>query len=256
MLIGLIIALIFGTSGAESEFASYIPNIKKEIRQTVSEKARKDTLLVLVKDYERTVKKYDKKKKKLLKTANKAGADRLVSTEGFLQHYDEYYNYRIQVMDQLISYRLMFQEKLDQYELFMITEKALETSEKVERKDDKQSAKADKQLNKIFEDIDKIILKHIEDPAKSKIVAEHLREFENTVYTYVDEARALVLERKVMLNVQNASKEDIEHMYMQTNQLRYQASRDFAALREVIIKNTDERQWKAINKELKVFLKT
>jgi hypothetical protein len=56
MLIGLLIALIFG-SGAESEFASSIPHIKKEIRQIVPEEARKDTLILLVKNYEKAINK-------------------------------------------------------------------------------------------------------------------------------------------------------------------------------------------------------
>lgn len=59
-----------------------------------------------------------------------------------------------------------------------------------------------------------------------------------------------------MINKQDASREDIEDMYQRSNLLRYKASRDFAALRDDIIKNTDEREWKAINKELKVFLKS
>jgi hypothetical protein len=257
MLIALIIALIFGVSGgAESEFASYIPNIKKEIRQNVPEKARKDTLMLLVKDYERTLKKYDKEKKKLRKDINKAGTDRTVSTEVFLEHYDDYFNTRIQVMSQLISYRLSFQEKLSQYELLMITEKALQTSKKADRKENKQVGKVDKQLKAVFRDINEIILKHIEDTTKTEIISAHLREFENTIYSYVDEATSLSMERKVMLNKQDASREEIDEMFERSNLLIYKASRDYAILREELIKNTNESEWKAINKELKVFLKS
>ena len=257
MLIGLLISLIFGTTGgAESEFASYIPNIKKEIRQNVSEEARKDTLMVLVKDFEGTIKKYEKKKKKLTKNMNKAGADRAVSTEDFLLSYDEYYNTRIQVQSQLISYRLMFQEKLTQYELLGITEEALKTSTKAKRKEEKQAGKLDKNFRKVFQDINDIILKHIPDTAKTMILAEYLQDFGNTVYTYVNESQSLNIERKVMLNKQDASREDIADMFERSNQLRYQASREFAALREQIIMYTNEREWKAINKELKVFLKS
>jgi len=254
MLIGLIVALIFGVSGAESEFASYIPNLKKEIRQNVHEEARKDTLMVLLKEYDKFNKKYDKEKKKLLKSVNKAATDRTVSTEVFLQKYDDYYEARIQMVSQLISYRLMFQEKLTQYELFMMTEKALETSKKDDKKEVKQIGKNEKKLNKAFQGMSDIVLKHFEDNTKMEIVSEHLLKFEGTIYSYVDEARSHVLQRKLMLNAQNASREDIEDIFKRTNELRYQASRDYAALREVIIENTDASQWKAINKELKVFL--
>ena len=256
MLIGLIIALIFGVSGTESEFASSIPNLKKEIRQNVPEKVRKDTLMVLLKEYEKIVKKYDKSKKKLLKNVKKSGLDRTVSTEAFLQSYDDYYDTRIEAMTQLINYRLLFQDNLTRDELFMMTEKALETKKKAKKKEEKQLGKADKNLKKAFQNINKIILKHIDDSAKTKIVEQHLITFENTVYTHVDEARILRMERMAMLNVKDASREDIEALYERTNLLRYEASRNYSALREVLIKNTDESQWKAINKELKVFLKS
>jgi len=256
MLIGLLVALIFGVSGAESEFASNIPHLKKEIRQNVPEKARKDTLMVLLKEYDKINKKYDKEKKKLLKKVKKTGLDRTVSSEAFLQCYDDYYDARIETMTQLVNYRLMFQDQLTLDELFMITEKALETKKRAQRKEEKQFGKADKNLKKAFKDINHIILKHIEDSSRIEIIEEHLVAFENTVYSHVNEARILRQERMAMLKVQNASREDIEALFMRTNNLRYEASRNYSALREALIKNTNERQWKSINKELKVFLKS
>jgi len=256
MLIGLIVALIFGVSGAESEFASYVPHLKKEIRQNVPEEVRKDTLMILVKEYEKTIKKYDKEKKKLLKNVKKSALDKAESTEAFLQCYDDYYNTRIEVMSQLTDYRLMFQDNLTRDELFMMTEKALETKKRAKKKEEKQLGKADKNLKKAFQDINQIIIKHIEDSSSVEIVEEHLIVFENIVYSHVNEARRLRMERMAMLNVKDASREDIEALYARTNQLRYDASRNYASLREVLIQNTDEGQWKAINKELKVFLKS
>jgi len=257
MLIGLIIALIFGFSrGAESEFAPYIPNIKKEIKRNVPDKSRKDTLLLLVKDYEKTIKKYDKEKKKLQKKVNKAGTDREVSTEVFLKHYDDYYNSRIRLMSKLIDYRLMFQEQITEEELLLVAEKADFATKKERRKEDKAAAKAEDKLNKVFLDINDIILKHIQDPAKTKLVTKSLNDFETTIYNYVDEARDLVVKRHIMLDDKNATREEIDEIFKRSDQLRFKASRDFSELREVIIMNTDKREWKAINKEMKVFLKS
>ena len=63
-------------------------------------------------------------------------------------------------------------------------------------------------------------------------------------------------EKQLMIYDKTASREDLEEIYERSSQLRYRASREFATLREVLIKNTDEREWKAINKELKAFLKS
>jgi hypothetical protein len=256
MLIALIISLIFGVAGEESEFATSIPHIKKEIRQNVQEAERKDTLIVLVKDYEKAIKQYDKEKKKLRKEVNKAGTDREVSTEDLLGYYDAYYNARISLLSELIGYRLMFQEKVTDEELLLITNNAILTTTKEYRKEGKEEDKQEKALEKVFLNLNKIIVKHITDSTKLTVIKGSLQEFENTVYTFVDEARNLALERKARVDDRDASREEIEEIYEPINQLRYKASREFAKLREVVIENTDNRQWKAINRELKVFLKS
>ena len=65
-----------------------------------------------------------------MKKVNRAGADREVSTEVFLQTYDDYYQARMNLISELIGYRLMFQEQLDPYELTAIAQNAMDTSKK------------------------------------------------------------------------------------------------------------------------------
>jgi hypothetical protein len=138
MLIGLIIAIIFGVSrGAESEFVPVIPNIKKEIRQNVSDDARKEELLILVKASEKTIKKSEKENKKLKKVADKASKDREVSRNEFLRQYDYYYNARERLLASLINYRLLFKENISDELILKIYEDALVASRKERRKEDK-----------------------------------------------------------------------------------------------------------------------
>ena len=111
-------------------------------------------------------------------------------------------------------------------------------------------------MEKIFRDTNKTIVKHIEDSTKLKLVTSSLHTFEGTVYTLVDEAKNLNEERQLTIDDKTATREEIEELYELSNELTYRASREFAILREVLIKNTDEREWKAINKELKAFLKS
>ncbi len=257
MLIGLIIAIIFGVSrGAESEFVPVIPNLKKEIRQNVSDDVRKEELLDLVKAYEKTIKKSEKENKKLKKVADKASKDREVSRNEFLRQYDNYYNARERLLASLINYRLLFQEQITEEEILKIYEDALVASKRERRQDDKQDEKAEEKLIKVFEDIGDIVVKHIGDPEKAEAVKGYLHDFETTIFAFVDEASELNVQRQILMDDKNATRAEIEALFSKTGQLRYRASREFATLREEIIKNTDDREWKAINKELKVFLKS
>jgi hypothetical protein len=257
MLIGLIIAILFGTSGGpESEFVSSIPHLQREIRKNVTDGARKEELLALVKAYEKTIKKSQKEGRKLKKRADKAAADRNVSRNEFLREYDYYYNSRERLLASLIGYRLLFQEQITEEELLLIYENAIFTSKKERRKDNKQNEKAEEKLHKFFEDINDIVVKHIDDPKKTELIAGYLNDFKNTVFAFVDDAHDLNIQRHIMLDNKNATRKELEALYERSSQLRFRASREYAKMREEIIRNTNEREWKAINKELKVFLKS
>jgi len=43
MLLGLLFGLIFG-AGGESEFVLSVPNLKKEVKRNIEDKARRDSL--------------------------------------------------------------------------------------------------------------------------------------------------------------------------------------------------------------------
>ena len=90
----------------------------------------------------------------------------------------------------------------------------------------------------------------------SKRVTESFLDFERTMYDYLDTSRDMDEERKAMLLNINATKQQLEAVYEQSNLLRHKAARDFAVLRDQVITNTTEKEWKAINKELKAFFKS
>ena len=66
MLLSLLFAMIFGSSG-ESEFITEIPNFEKEVKHYVRDGGRRDTLLMLIDEYESAINDYGKEKKKLQK---------------------------------------------------------------------------------------------------------------------------------------------------------------------------------------------
>ncbi len=257
MLIGLIFAIIFGTTrGPESEFVTSIPDLKKEIRQNVPDKAREEELVALVKAYEKTIKKSQKEEKKLKKLADKASADKNISRQEFLRVYDNYYNSRERLIASLINYRILFQEQITEEELLHIYEDAMADSRRERRLDDKHDEKAEEKLIKVFKDIREIVVNHINDPKKREEIKGYLHDFETTIFAFVDEAYDLNIQRMLLVDDKNATQKELEGLFERTGQLRYRASREFSIMREEIIKNTNEREWKAINKELKVFLKS
>jgi len=254
MLIALLMSLIFG-NGSESEFMPLVHNIEKEIKQNVTEESRKDTLLLIISGYEKTIKEYNKKKKKSKKIMNKASSDRAVSSDELLQIYDDYYLIRNQQLTLLIDYSILFKEQITDEELALLYRKTLDITTKEQKQNEKTEDKAEDKFNKVFEDIDQIIAKHISDTTKIKTVSESLVEFKSTIYAYVEEERDLEVTRKNLVNKKELNRNEIEELFKKTTQLRNKASRDFAKLREELIRNTNQKEWKAINKELEVFTK-
>lgn len=113
---------IFG-GGQESDYATYIPKIKKEIKRHVEDKARKDSLLVIVKAYEKEIKQYDKEAKKTKKRMFRAAGDREVSTADFLESYDAYFAASGEHLSTLIDFRISFQQQITEEELILVAEK-------------------------------------------------------------------------------------------------------------------------------------
>lgn len=255
MLIGLLIALIFGTSGAESEFDSSIPQIKKEIRRHVEDDIRKDTLLLLVKEYEGSIKEYEKKKNKQYKALNRASRDRSVATPDFMSIYDEYYQSRTNLISTLIDYRILFQENITEEEILLVTDGALNRPDREINKEMRQVNKSEDRLIKLFVDLNEIVVRNINDSLKAEVVVQSLHSFESSIYATLDESYDLQVERIQRLDDRSSSREQLLDMYERSNRLRYAAAGHFAALREDVIANTDQKEWKAINRELKAFLK-
>jgi hypothetical protein len=174
--------------------------------------------------------------------ADKASADRNISRSEFLREYDNYYNSRERLIASLINYRILFQEQITEEEILLIYENALVTSKR---------ERQEKPI-KVYEDITKIVVKHIDDPKKSEEIKGYLHDFETTVFAFVEEAYKLNIQRQILVDDKNTTRKELEGLFEKTAQLRYRASREFSVMREEIIKNTNEDEWKAINKELKI----
>jgi len=255
MLLGLLFALIFGSSG-EAEFASSLPNLKKEVKYMIPDDDRRDSITILIDAYEGAIKDYTKENDRLRKQVNQMSADRNVMSEEFLRYYDEYYQSRVNLISSLIDYRILFQQQITDLEQMRVIEDAIVSSADQKREKQIREEKTEDKLNEAFREIHDIIVRNIVDPDKSETVTQSFYEFERSMYDYLDTARDTDGDRKASLLITNPTREELEGIYERSNQLRFQAARDFAILREKVIRNTTEREWKEINKELKKFFKS
>lgn len=246
--------MIFG-SGGEAEFVSMIPNLDKEVKRTVHDKERKKDILALIDEYEAAIKDYAREKQGLQEKVNMVSGDRSVSSEELLKHYDEYYQARAGLISSLIDYRLRFQEKFTKEEWLLLIEGAIVSNEEDMLKKMEREEKTEDDLNAAFSEIRDIIVRNITDPAKSETVTRSFYTFEQSMYDYLDVSRDTDADRTSWLLYIDATREELGGIYEQSNQVRYRAARDFAVLREDVIKNTTEGEWMQINKELRAFFK-
>lgn len=254
MLIGLLMTLIFGV-GAESEFAFNIPNIQQEIRQCVEDEHRQDTLLLLVKEYESAIKNYEDEKDRQFRYLSKIGKDRTRGSSEYLAAYDKYHQSRINLISSLMDYRFIMLENVSDGELLLIVEDALNRPRKAVKKEERLAGKSQDQLIGVFVNLDKILSRNIQDSLKAEVVRQSLHTLEASIYFAVDETYKLTVERRNKLDDRNATREELMDMYDRANQVRYEAARNFALLRQDVIENTNQQEWQAINRELEAFLK-
>ena len=254
MIIALILKLLFG-SVEDAALVFSVSKIEKEIRHHVADDSRKDALLLIVKDSKKELKEFNKEKKRILKKLNKISKHREITSKSFLEVFDEYLSARVNMISSLIDYRLAFQQQITEPELTLIIKKASTITEKESRKNSKREEKADEKLTRIFQDINRIVVKNIEDINKREIIMESINEFEKTILIFADEVQEMTDERIKLLSNINASREELSELYVKNNQLHYKVYRDYAQTRDIIIENTNDKEWKAIYKELKVFLK-
>jgi hypothetical protein len=254
MFIGLLFSIIFG-SGAESEFSASIPDIQKEIRQHVTDVERRDTLLLLVKNYEDAVKQFDQWKNQYRKELHALSEEREVGTTEVLVKYNEFFQGRKQLISTLTTYRLSFQEKITDDELSLISENAFLGTKKELKRERAEEKNREEALEEAFTDLEGILQTSIEDTSRRGKVDAQLVRFKESIYTLVEETWNFDLGRLERLNDRLATREEIEAMYSELNEIRYQTAIEFAHLRQQIIKNTTADEWNTISRELEVFLK-
>lgn len=151
----------------------------------------------------------------------------------------------------LISLRLKIQEELKQNEWDKIISIAIEPSEKRNKKNKKSLQKEKETFEELLQKskfkVDEIITssekKEIIKQAFGVFIKEVKEQFEyNEEYTY---------SKNAVLRDKNATKEMLENILNQKNQVRLEVHESFHSFFTTAKENTTEKEWEAIRKAIK-----
>ena len=255
MLIAFLVALLIKTLVGGPEEIFMVPNLEKEIKSHVVDNERKSEILQLIKESKKEIKEFSKFRKNKLNEIKKMGVKREVTSEKMFEVYELYHNARLNLQSRLIENRLTLQVLFSDEEWGLIIENAVFPSEKARKKADKQEGKGEEKVFKVLDDIKYEIEKNIVDPDKRNIVLKSMSNFKTTLDAFIEEGHQMNYEGNNIVRNKDASRIELNEYYKKQNQLRYKGSKEYLQLRETALKNTNEKEWEAINKALSRLLK-
>lgn len=249
-LFTLLATVVFG-SGDASPFI--IPKVEKRIKQTVTDKERKDEMLATIKAYKKEWKALQKVEKKQAKAIHKMNKDRNTDHQALVDAFEKSRDQRYELHKKLIDGRLKAQEILTSEEWESIMTKALDVKPKQGKKMDKAEAKAgmrqDKKLTAIAEEIEAAFA----DPAKRKKANEDLEKFEESLTEYLVEFQEYPSRAIEVMRDGRASREEIAEVVESLEDYRGQVHGSFLTLRKDLVVLSTEEEWPKIAKALGKF---
>ena len=254
MLIAFLISLLVSTLIGGPEEIFMIPKLEKEIKSHIADDERKNEILQIIKEAKKEIKQFGKFRKKKLKEIQKMGVKREVSSDMMFEIFEKYNNTRLSLQSDLIEKRLTLQELFTDEEWELIIENAVFPSEKARKKADKQEDKIEQKIDKLIADIRGTILLNIEDENKRSKVLNSLDNYSTTLVTFIEEGQQMNYEDNNIARNKNAIKNELDQFYQKQNQLRYKGAIEYMQLRSTVIRNTNEKEWKAIVKDLNKFI--
>lgn len=250
----LLFTLLIKLMGTADEVFT-IPKLKKEIRTHVSDKVRKNSLLLIVKEAKKKnkgfIKATDKDKKKLKKLMA-SGENEIQEIETLLKNN---HNKRKKLQNYNLEKRLDMQNLMTDEEWEQVIEKAVSPSKKREKKTDKEEKKVKDAIDKLLEKTEKSILKNIEDSTNRDHVLKAFRDFSNALKEQVSKGLENNYQNNKIVRKRTATREELEEVYGQQNELRENLNVEFTDIYNILYEHTNKKERKSIKKELNKMFK-
>lgn len=252
LLINLLLVLL--SAGPEEVFL--VPNIDKQVKTHVEDNDRKKEIKAIIKEANKEIKDFGKIRKSKLKQLRKLGPNRDISSEQLNTIFQDYFYARKTMQSMLIEHRLNLQHLLREKEWKLIIEDAVLPSDRLRKKGDKNEDKVDEMVDKFLSKLENKIHDSISDTLKRKKVIGALSIFDATIREFVEEGQSMNFEDNKLIRNKNATRQDLEDFYKKHDTLRLRGTKEYFNIRDIMLENTNEKEWKSIQKAFNSLLKS
>jgi len=250
MLIGLftLLAAVLLGGGAESPYV--IPNADKIILSEISDKARKAEAKAQIKIYKSHWKDFQKFQKSFQKDFEKASANPSTSIQDLEDKIQAYRERQISLDEKLIPIRLQVMDLMTDEEWEAAMDKAINIPDKEVAKQEKDQIKAEVKQSKKMVDFRGGILMVLEEEANYDAVFAAVDNFENQLADIVYQEQDMILSTLELIEDRGVTQEELA--LLGESYLNFKTGLGYAYidLREVLLDNVTEDQWKKLHKEL------
>ena len=240
---------LFSFIFAITSSSTVIPNLDKHVKKHVVEKARKDQVLVFIKEDLKQRKSTQKIQMKSVKELGTLFMSRNTTQEDFdnifLKILDE--RHKLQAADTKL--KLEIQEYIEADEWNHIVAASKNDYTKTEKKTKKNMTKLANNFNKFKEDVNLIVM----DENSKKEVLAALVSFEQmfsdnlkAVGEYIDDESSILYKHKT-------TSEEIIEVQEKADILRKEIFQTYAETHFILVEYTTEEEWKPLSKQIKKF---
>lgn len=249
MLITLVTLIILALSGPEQVFM--VKGLKKEIKQHVEDKDRKQEVLDIIKISRKKILKANKaeedRNKKFYKTLKTYPCDFILIKEQLANHQKE----EIALQEMMVDNRLKLQELLKPEEWNKIIEASVHPTSKAVRKKLKSDDKIISNVKKHFQEIKEILLKDIKDEEALASINERFTMFKESNLAMIESRLNNNYTSNELMRKQTCTRDLIESFYKEQNEHKKAVRKNFIDLVQVTQQNVDKKQWLQIRSKLK-----
>ena len=243
MLWALLFSLIF--SGGD-ETIVINAEVKKLLRNNMSDGDRKEYALNLTKSYMDEVKYFNKIQKKRLKQLQSVFKERNSTSSDFLKLYEEYFSDLIIIQNKGIAGRKELQDILTEDEWQLILNSIDEDSAKVAKKKLKNRSKLNRKAGKF-----KIkATNHLKDTRKRQIVGAQLEIYTKEYMGYVEYRDGLKYYNNEVLRFQHSNTLEMANLLNERTEKRKKLFDEYIELHQILVQNTTEKEWGGVVRKM------